>query len=80
MAPMHRPSRVWFHGRVSTGEITERQIGAVRHALDVALCWLHDHLASPPIRWSQQVQEKKDWKRWYQDADGAAPGQEGHDG
>ena len=67
--PSHRPSNLWVRGNLSTGEVTERAIPAWRHALDVALCWLHDHLASPPVRWSQQVQEKQDWKRWCEDAE-----------
>ena len=36
-------------------------MGSWRMWTDAVLCWLHDRLASPPARWSQQVREKFDW-------------------
>ncbi len=68
---MARPTRVWIHTNLAGApiEVEERTITLWRHVVDVALCWLHDHLASPPVRWSQQVQEKKDWKRWCEAAE-----------
>lgn len=68
-----KPTRVWIHTNLAGApvEVEHRTISLWRHALDVALCWLHDRLASPPVRWSQKVRETQDWKRWCETAEGA---------
>lgn len=72
MRPTHRPSRVWIHADLRSwgGFIRDGDVPLWRHAIDVAMCWLHDLIVSPPVRWSQQVQEKRDWQRWCKAAEG----------